>query len=56
MIFFLNYKPQDQSLGAKAVDKTLSAEDEEKQIKLRIERYVQKCVANIDVSLSVAEF
>ena len=52
MIFFLNYKPLDESLGAKAKDNTLNAEDEEKKIKLKIEKYVQKSVSILDVSFN----
>ena len=52
MIFFLNYKPEDDNLGSRANDTTLNAEDEEKKIKLKIEKYVQKSIANLDVSIN----
>ena len=51
MIFFLNYKPDDENLGGKAKDNTLNAEDEEKKMKLKIEKYVQKSISNLDVRM-----
>lgn len=51
MIFFLNYKPEDENLGAKGNDTTINAENEEKKIKLKIEKYVQRSIANLEVRL-----
>ena len=53
MIFFLNYKPDDETLGGRAKDTTLNAENEEKKIKLKIEKYVVKSISNLDVSFDL---